>query len=603
MNILKKVVGILGILLFPTIIVLVMHYIEISAISGWVIPDFMSFIISYIWILLVALLLSAIFNNTIAGTGITSVLGVALSCVSRIKFNETGEVLTIFDFNFLRDIKQIISMLKPEILLFPLFLIVGIIIVCILLRKKKRRFNIYVRLAILICIPILISTIFLKVGRQTLINVLGSNITSTTQTNDIRQSKGILASFYLQYAIQKEANSSLDDIYTKERIFSILDGVKEAKTSNLEQKPNVIVIMSEAFMDITTIPGLEFSSDPLPTIHKLMDEYISGTAITSSYGNSTANMEFELLTGNTVNFYPNNYVVYRSEPELFNKDIYSISKIVKQEGYRTVAIHPYQRDFYNRDEIYPKLGIDEYYAEDSYPDAPRANEYISDDFLIEQVIKQYEEKEGPKFIMAVSMQNHYPYDTNSYKDESPVTVTSKRVNKGNLNKVQAYVHGLCDVDASIKKLIDYLETQDEPTVVLFFGDHFPLLTRAFIELGYMPEVEAGLVGEELYEVRKIPYFIYNNFGHSVQYEKNQNTTWNKLGSFLLSYIGIDKPIYYDFVDNLKLKVMYNRLFIDKNDNIYTEPTFEYIKEIEDYKLLQYDLLYGNQYIREWEEKK
>ena len=68
----------------------------------------------------------------------------------------------------------------------------------------------------------------------------------------------------------------------------------------------------------------------------------------------------------------------------------------------------------------------------------------------------------------------------------------------------------------------------------------------------------------------------------------------------MDYAGINKSIYFDFIDSLKFKILYKHLFIDLNDNIYAEPTYENYEQIENYKLLQYDILYGEQYIKEWE---
>lgn len=594
--------------LTPAILLILMQFIElgeISTIGDWLTQGFQSFLFSYIVVLLASLFVSVIFNSTFVGSLVVGLFGLILAGVSSIKLLEAGEVLSILDFNFLREVGEIAELLKPSTffdtsILINILLIIAIAISLVLLKKYKLKFNIWVRIAIFVCVPLILSSMFFKTGRQLILKNIANDITTGTHSNEMHKNKGIVAALYLEHAVQKENESTIEDLYNKERIFSILDSVKETKSAKLETKPNVIVVMSEAFMDLTQVSGLEFSADPIPTIHSLMDNYISGTSITSCYGKNTANMEFELFTGNTVDFFPESYVVYRDEEELFETDMYTMQKEFKKEGYSTIAIHTYDGTFYNRDTVYPKLGFDKFYGAEDFPDAPLGSKYISDEFLIDQVIKNYEETEGPKFIFALSMQNHYPYSTEYYSEPSPVTVTCDEVSDANMDKVQAYVQGQCDVDASMKKLVDFLETQDEPTIVLFYGDHLPLLTVTFTTLGYMDDVEAALTGEELYNARKIPFFIYNNFGHEQEFKENENTTWTKLGSFLLSYAGIDKPIYYDFIDNLSFKTMYHRIFIDEKDNVYSEPTYKYSKEIEDYKLLQHDILYGEQYIKEWE---
>lgn len=610
-EIFTKKMNLVLLLITPIFLLMFMHCIEIGKISSlfdFIGNNFGAFVFSYLIILLAILFVSAIFNSTSIASITINAIVLILSWVSNIKCLETGEVLTVFDFNFGKEVGEIAQLLKPStfldktILLNAAMIIITTIFI-VLLRKKKIKFNLITRIIIILIVPLLIfASLFTKTGRQFVLGNVGNGVTVSTAINTMHEKKGLISALYLEYAIQKEESNTIEELYDKKKIYSILDEVKETKTANFDTKPNVIIVMSEAFFDVTELKDVEFSADPIPNIRSLMSNYTSGTSVSGSYGKNTSNIEFELFTGNTLKFLSAGLLPYRDEVEMFDRDLATMQKEFKNAGYSTIALHTWDADFYNRDVVYPKLGFDEFYSREDFKDAPLGSKFISDEFLMEQVIKQCEEVEGPKFIFALTMQNHYPYSSEYYTEESPVKVETSKLTSANLEKLQSYVHNLCDVDASMKKLIDYLENQDEPTIVLFYGDHYPLMTNVYLQLEHINDLEPELVGEELYKMRKIPFFIYDNFNYKKEYPKLNNTMWSRLGSFLLSYAGIDKSIYYDFVDNLTYKVMYDRIFIDENDVIYNEPTYKYSKEIEDYKLLQYDMLYGEQYIKEWEKE-
>jgi len=606
----KKMNAIL-LLIIPIFLLMFMHCIEtgkISAMFDFIGNNFGAFAFSYLIILLATLFVSVIFNSTFVASIAINAIVLILAWVSNIKCLETGEVLTVFDFNFGKEVGGIVQLLKPSTFLHKTILLNMVIIIImisciILLRKKKIKFNLLTRLIIIVIVPLLIFvSLFTKPGRQFVLSSVGNGVTVSTAINTMHEKKGLISALYLEYAIQKEESNTIEELYDKKKIYSILDSVKETKTTKFDTKPNVIIVMSEAFFDVTELPNVEFSADPIPTIRELIDNYTSGTSVSGSYGKNTSNIEFELFTANTLKFLSAGLLPYRDEVEMFDRDLTTMQKEFKNAGYSTIALHTWDAAFYNRDEVYPKLGFDEFYSREDFKDAPLGSKFIADEFLMEQVIKQCEEVEGPKFIFALTMQNHYPYSAQYYTEEAPVKVESSKLTSSNLEKLQSYVHNLCDADASMKKLIDYLETQNEPTIVLFYGDHYPLMTNVYLQLEHINDLEPELVGEELYKMRKIPFFIYDNFNYKKEYPKLNNTMWSRLGSFLLSYAGIDKSIYYDFVDNLTYKVMYDRIFIDENNAIYNEPTYKYSKEIEDYKLLQYDMLYGEQYIKEWEKE-
>ena len=82
--------------------------------------------------------------------------------------------------------------------------------------------------------------------------------------------------------------------------------------------------------------------------------------------------------------------------------------------------------------------------------------YIDDNTVYNQIYTLLEQTDEPLYLHATTMQNHQPYDQGENPDAEF---------ENYLQWVQHSSEGLAD-------LIDRLQDFDEPTVVLFIGDHF-----------------------------------------------------------------------------------------------------------------------------------
>ena len=127
-------------------------------------------------------------------------------------------------------------------------------------------------------------------------------------------------------------------------------------TNNNEKMPNIIVIMDEAFSDLSVLGDLETNKDYMPFVHSLQngaDNTITGYLNVSVCGGNTADTEFEFLTGNTMAFLPAGSIPYQQ----YIKDTTpSLASYLKGLGYETYAQHPYNASGWNRETVYPLLG-------------------------------------------------------------------------------------------------------------------------------------------------------------------------------------------------------------------------------------------------------
>ena len=132
------------------------------------------------------------------------------------------------------------------------------------------------------------------------------------------------------------------------------------------KRPNIIVIMDEAFSDLAVRGDFTTNEDYMPFIHRLQqgaENTRTGYLNVSVLGGNTANTEFEFLTGNTIGFLPQGSVAYQ---QYVQKETPSLASYLKELDYHTVAIHPYYASGWDRDRVYPLLGFDEFLSQDDF---------------------------------------------------------------------------------------------------------------------------------------------------------------------------------------------------------------------------------------------
>ena len=97
-------------------------------------------------------------------------------------------------------------------------------------------------------------------------------------------------------------------------------------------------------------------------------------------GRGTAKTEYEFLTGNSMAFLPSGSIPYQQyvlEPTA------SLASLLKENGYRTLAIHPGERTSWQRNQAYPLLGFDQFKCVEDM-DVPLTEEhgYVSRSVLL-----------------------------------------------------------------------------------------------------------------------------------------------------------------------------------------------------------------------------
>jgi phosphoglycerol transferase MdoB-like AlkP superfamily enzyme len=357
--------------------------------------------------------------------------------------------------------------------------------------------------------------------------------------------------------------------------------------------PNVIIIMSEAFIDPAVIYNLEFSTDPAANLRRLSQHHISGDVIVPVFGGGTANTELEFLTGSPLFFMGSAYYVpYNNAGRYFFRDIeIAMPQLFRQNGYRTVAVHPFTRYFFSRDIVYPRLGFDVFIGyEDMDLGEYFYNElgrlvtpaykglYVSDEFFTDEIIAQIllaEEADEPLFLFGISMQNHWEYWGSKYYGwPQDVKSYSPYLDEEELARVDAFIQGIYDADKQLGRLIDFIEQGDTPTIVVFFGDHMPILglhtDRFFEQLGFISDQRQEMwTQEDRRKMFTLPYLVWSNFAPADEDWGTLSTYF--LGAQVLRHSGINLNRYWHHVlyANRYFSALTENHYVDVDGNFHT----------------------------------
>ena len=369
--------------------------------------------------------------------------------------------------------------------------------------------------------------------------------------------------------------------------------------------PNVIAIMSESFADFRTYGDVQTSEPFMPYWDSLSGKnVIKKNLLVSVFGGSTANSEFEMLTGMSMHFFVDGTYPFK---QYIRKPVSSLAHQFKAEGYKTQAIHPFDPLGWNRNQVLPLLGFDEFVSEDAFSDAEKYRTFVSDKSAFQFLIDSYENHrdinpEVPFFQYLITMQNHGGYKSTEKLPYNITPVTDENNTNAGKTYPQAsqYYSLLRMSDDALKMLIEYFEQVDEPTLIVLYGDHLPNLDDGYMDvLNEMAKTDKN----RSYLRNQTPLLLWANYDLS-------NTALAKLSSPLISlnylnaYLAEPMGLAENGLQNF-LKEM-NRVVPAINSSAATDFDYRFYRKsdqnfpdkmqewIEKYEMLQYYQLYENQ---------
>ena len=350
-------------------------------------------------------------------------------------------------------------------------------------------------------------------------------------------------------ALQDQINDLVnsDELHTTHSLGDNLDSNKH---------PHIIFLQLESFFDPTHLMDLSFSEDPVPNFRYLKENYSSGYLQVPSIGAGTANTEFEILTGMSLQFfgpgeYPYKTILRQTTAESIN---YNLEPL----GFTSHAIHNNRGTFYTRQNVFKALGFNTF-TPIEYMDVQETTPtgWAKDIYLIDPIFDALAYNEGPHFVFTISVQGHGDYPTTPIPGHSKLTVSGWE-DLGRLTAFEYFTNEIHDMDLFIGELVDQLSELSEDVVLVLYGDHLPTL---------------GIKDDELTNgnIFQTEYVIWNNFNLP---RITTDLYAYQLVAHVLDQLGIHTGTLTTFHQN----------FQDMPDYLHN------------LRLLQYDMLYGDQYL-------
>lgn len=358
-------------------------------------------------------------------------------------------------------------------------------------------------------------------------------------------------------------------------------------TQPTENLPNIVAIMNESWADFEEFGTLSLSQ-PVSQYIPALDNAIWGHAYTSVFGAGTSASEFEFLTGHSMAFLPSGSIPYQ---QYILESAPSLPQLLRDAGYETRAFHPGARTSWQRNQAYPLLGFDSFKCgEDMDVEQEMVHGYVSDRSDFQQVIWEFEHKEPgqPLFLFNVTIQNHGSYTDKSYPAQVQLTDCP-----GQYPMAEQYLTLAQETDRDFQLLVDYFSQQEEPTLIIMFGDHQPSVEQDFLDKAY-GVTQDEMTMEQYMNKYRVPYVIWANFPLNDSVEP-QDTSLNFLAQYALQYAGLQGDSYFRFLNQLRqtLPVVTFVGYMDQEGDAYSHTELSpFTSLINDYQCVQYERLFG-----------
>ena len=355
--------------------------------------------------------------------------------------------------------------------------------------------------------------------------------------------------------------------YSQAKIQEIKDKVDKAEASDNRtlnnKKPNILFVQLEAFMDPTEVKGIKYSEDPIPNFRKLTQTFTHGMASAPTTGGGTVRTEFEVMTGNNIDYLTPGEIPYNTI--LKSKYYNSVATTLKSEGYKAHAVHNFQGNFYGRNNAYAKLGFDDFTSKEYMSNYElNEREWVKDVILTKYIEKALDSTKDSDLVYTVSVQGHSSYPTDAENYDFPIKV-SGTLDQKVLNQMYYYVNQIKGTDDFIGELVDMVNKRDEDTIILFYSDHMPKLKIFEDDDFYLDKYKA-------------PFAFYANFDIE-KYDIDEIESY-ELSSLMFKEAGLKYGPMERF-----------------NTYMKDDPEFSKMQD-----LIEYDVLFGKSYYINDDEK-
>ncbi|GEM_PF-6687215 len=590
--------------MFPVLVIILLYQYPEKASGNAVFriepPEIIMFTVSVLLLTILFSLLSTIFKKPWIASAVIGFLCYILAVADISKYQKLGARITVDDLLMVPDIGKLWSFTKKgsgglEFSMFYLVAALLLIFCAFLLWFYQVSLPRFMRLG--------------RLGRITLTFMLGISFLIKDVAKQVFMPQIEAFDVVCSYSDEKVNLSSIDCLigslysdtkppdttlpYDEKTVSGILKGYPSTQTNSI--RPDVVVILSESYFDLNQVKGISLSEDLYRNFRRMKTEGTGGEIVVPAFGGGTSATEYEVLSGTPNKGLSNSKAPYRGVKK--DSTLWTYQSYFKDLGYHSTYIHPFKSSFYNREDAFTAMGFDDLIFEDSLTvpvEDYLRDKHISDRTLFHQIEKTLDDGSGgrPQLIFSASMQNHSPYVTISEDDRDIVALSEPNadVTEEDLDAMNAYANGVADTDLALGEFLDYIDHRDRPTVLVFYGDHHPLL-EGYNKLN-------GISSDQTYDnldTISTPFAIYSNYASKLPQAKcsadNGRISAFYLMDVLINYLDLPKTSFTSFLDDAMthLPIVSMKISIGDEDDPL-KPEYE-----DKLLLLAYDRLLGGQF--------
>ena len=261
-------------------------------------------------------------------------------------------------------------------------------------------------------------------------------------------------------------------------------------------KPNIIFVQLESFVDPELFRHVAFSEDPIPNFRKISENYSAGSLTVPACGAGTANTECEFMTGLSMHFFGPGEYPFKSI--LSEEPVESVARDLKSIGYSAHAIHNHRAMFYNRNIVFANMGYDTFTSVEYMSDIQKTPKgWAKDKILTGTIMDALKSTKQKDYIYTISVQGHGQYPSEKLLSDPDIKVTAAPDETAK-NKYEYYANEVHEMDEFIHDLTTELEKYDEKVLLVMYGDHIPALDIA----------EENYAAKDLFQTQ---YVIWSNY--------------------------------------------------------------------------------------------
>ena len=345
-------------------------------------------------------------------------MGVAVT--SRYKLDINGAPLQLSDFAFVGNLGDITGYAASQ-LIPTLTTLLAIGVAAVLTETLRRKETWRPSLTQGFVLGSLCLTLFLSALYPGALQSAALRLDQDSPDQETRNERmGVVLGLYTAWAQRLQVETGTADPETTRLVDQLRADAMGPGTPAPAAAPDIIFVTSESFFDVTRLPGLTFSQDPLPNFHRLSETCTNGPFLSNTYGGGTGHVEMEMFTGLTSSLLKEGDTLNTLHSAVY-QDLPTTVRLLQKAGYATTALHAHTSELYNRETIYPAIGFDTVaFLDDFLTPVEIAGKYASDDSFARELIARYEARDPsqPVFLYGMSMENHQTYTPEKYGQPS-----------------------------------------------------------------------------------------------------------------------------------------------------------------------------------------